>query len=111
MDGELRMLITRRAPQRLGIDQLAEAVEEGGIGGRDRSPRQLQPEGSEFLCGMRQQIDADPDRPDLGSRLENPARNLRRMQRKPKRQAANAGPDDDDVVHVSSAARLWRLSG
>ncbi len=33
--------------------------------------------------------------------LEYPAGNAAPLQRKPKRQSANAGSDDDDVVHVS----------
>jgi hypothetical protein len=68
MDRELRVLVTRRTAQRLLIDQLAEAIEEGGIRGGDRDPRQvgLQPERGQFLGSVRQQVDADPDCPDFG---------------------------------------------
>jgi hypothetical protein len=51
---------------------------------------------------MRQQVDADTYRPDLGGRLEDTAGNAGFMQRKPERQPANAGADDDDFVHASS---------
>src|SRR6202012_2680546 len=103
MDRELRMLIARRAAQRLLIDQLPEAIEEGGIRRRNRDLRQrlLQPERGEFLGRMRQQIGADADRPDFGYRLEDTAGTAGRVQRKPEGQAANATPDNDDVVHVS----------
>src|ERR1700730_4294723 len=103
MNRELRMLVTRGAAERLLVDQLPEAIEEGGIPGFDRRLRQhrFKPERGKFFCGMRQQIDADPDRPDFGSRLENPAGDSGGVQRQPKRQPANAGSDDDDLVHVS----------
>ena len=64
MNRELRMLVARGAAERLLIDQLAEAIEEGRIRGRDRDlgQRLFEPERGEFLGGMRQQIDADADR-------------------------------------------------
>src|ERR1700727_3606368 len=98
MDRELRMVVTRGTAQRLLIDQLAETIEEGGIRGGDRAPRQvgLQPERGQFLGGVRQQVDADPDRPDFGGGFEYPAGNAGRMQRQPEGQTADAGSDDDD---------------
>ena len=110
MDRELRMIVARRAAQRLLIDQLAETVEKGRVLGRDRDPRQrlLQPERSEFLGCMRQQVDADADRLDFGGGFENPAGNSGRVQRKPEGQPANAGSDDDDLVHVFIPARFVR---
>ena len=58
------MIVARRAAERLLIDQLAEAIEEGRIRGRDRNlgQRLLEPERGEFFRGMRKQIDADADR-------------------------------------------------
>src|SRR5713101_706678 len=97
------MLVARRASQRLLIDQLAEAIEEGRVPGfdRDACQRLLKSERGKFFCCVREQIDADADRPDLGGRLEYTAGNAAPLQRKSKRQSANAGPNDDDVVHVS----------
>ena len=66
-----------------------------------RASAGFKPERGKFLGGMRQQVDADADRPDFGGRLEDPAGNSGRVQRQPERQSANAGADDDDVVHVS----------
>src|ERR1035437_4619498 len=102
MNRELRMLVTCRAAQRLLIDQLAEAIEEGRVLGGDRDPRQIsfESERCKILGGVWEQIDAAPDLPDFGSRLEYPAGNSGHVQRKPKGQSANAGPDDNDVVHV-----------
>ena len=105
MDRELRMVVAGGAAERLLVDQLAKAVEEGGIGGGDRDPRQFRfkSERGELARRMRKQIDADADLLDLGRGLENPARDAGLMQREPQRQPANAGTDDDDVVvHVSS---------
>jgi hypothetical protein len=53
---------------------------------------------------MREKIDADADRPDFRRRFEYSARNPRRVQGQPKRQSANAGTDDNNVVHVSISA-------
>jgi hypothetical protein len=50
---------------------------------------------------MWEEIDADADRLDFGSRLKYPAGDLGCVQRKSERQSANAGSDDNDVVHVS----------
>jgi hypothetical protein len=60
---------------------------------------------------MRQQIDADADRLDFGSRFENPAGNSGRKQRKPEGQPADAGSDDDDLVHVFHPGALWLAFG
>ena len=105
------MLVARRAAERLLIDQLAEAIEEGRITSRDRDLRQLgfEPERCEFPGGVREQIDADADRLDLGRRFEYPAGNSGGVQRQPERQSANAGADDDDVVHVPPGIFFLRL--
>ena len=113
MDRELRMLVACRAAQRLLIDQLAEAIEEGRVPGfdRDACQRLLKSKRGKFFCCVREQIDADTDRPDLGGRLEYPAGNAALVQRKSERQSANAGSDDDDVVHLPSRRALRRLRG
>ena len=112
MDRELRLGIARRAAQRLLIDQLAEAVEKGRVAGLDRHPRQrrLEPERREFPGGMRKQIDANPDRPDLGGGFEDPAGKRGGMQREAECQAADAAANDDDVVHVPFRQPLLRRS-
>ena len=71
MNRELRMVVAGRAPERLLIDQLAEAVEEGRILRRDRNPRQigLKPKRGKFLGGVRQEVDADADRADFRLRI------------------------------------------
>jgi hypothetical protein len=55
---------------------------------------------------MRKQIDADPDRPDFGRRFKYPAGNSGGVQCEPQRQSADAGPDNNDVVHVCSRRAL-----
>ncbi len=102
MNRELWMLVAGRTPERLLIDQLAEAVEEGRVRRRNCDLRQivLEAERGEFLCRVRQQVDADTDRADFGGRFENAARNSGLMQRKPERQTADSSADDNDLVHV-----------
>jgi len=82
MDRELRPWVARPAPQRLLIDELAEAVEKDTLGGLDRDARErrLEAELPERLGGVRQQVDTDADRLDLGRRLEEVARNGAPMQ-------------------------------
>ena len=113
MDRELRMVVARRAPQRLLIDQLAEAVEERGVRGLDRGQLQrvFEAERGKLLDGMRKQIDADADRPDLGGGLEDAAGNFGLVQREPKRQSADPGADDDDLVHGFSRHAPQTASG
>ncbi len=103
MDRELRMVVAGGAAERLLVDQLPEAVEEGRVLGRDRDlgQRLFKPERGEFLGRMRQQIDADADRAHLGNGFVDAAGNARLVQAQSERQAADAGADDDDLVHVS----------
>src|ERR1700675_2448496 len=104
MDGELRMSVTRGPAEGLAINQLAEAIEEGRVLGGDRDPRQVRfkSERGQFPGGMRKQVDANSDRPDFGRRFKYPAGDSSGVQRQPKGQSADAGPDDKDVVHVCS---------
>ncbi len=96
------MIVARRTSQRLLIDQLAKTIEKSRVFGGDCDPRQrlLQSKRGQFLGRMRQQIDADADRLDFGGGFENPAGNSGGVQRKPESQPADAGSDDDDLVHV-----------
>jgi hypothetical protein len=102
MDRELRPWVARPAPQRLLIDELAEAVEKDTLGGLDRDARErrLQAELAERLGRVRQEVDADPDRLDLGRGLEDAARNAAPMQLQCERQAADAGPDDEYLASI-----------
>ena len=92
------------------MDQLPESIEEGGVRGGDRDAlkRVFEPEGRELTRRVRQEIDADADRPQLSGGFKNPARDAGPMQRDPERQPANAGADDDDLVHVSVPIVFWR---
>ena len=92
------------------MDQLPEPIEEGGVRGLDRNAleRVFEPKACEFTRRMRQEVDADTDRPQFGSGFEDPARDAGLMQRDPERQPANAGTDDDDLVHVSVPIEFWR---
>ena len=104
MDGELWVLVARCPSQRLPINQLTEAIEKGRVLGRDRDPRQIsfKSERGKFFGGMRKQIDADPDRLDVGRRFKYPAGDSGGVQCEPQGQSADAGPDNNDVVHVCS---------
>ena len=85
MDTDFRKRIAGKFPPILAIDQLAETIEEGGVRGRDChvGERLLKPERGKLFCSMRQQIDADADRLDLGSGFENAAGNFGLVQREP----------------------------
>ena len=104
MDRELRTLVTGGTAERLLIDQLAEAIEESCVGRLDRDPRQcrLQPKSGKLLGCVREQIDADPNGLDFCGRFKDPARDSGSMQGQSQRQSANAGADDNNVVHLSS---------
>src|SRR5579871_2948094 len=106
MDGELRMVVAGRAAERLLIDQLPEAVEEGRIFGLDRDPCEVgfEAERAKLPGRMRQEVDADADRANFRRGFENTAADFGGMQRKAERQATDAAADNQDVVHVSSPA-------
>src|SRR5262249_37349970 len=101
-----------RAAQRLLVDQLPEAVEEGRVRRFDRDPRErvFQSERGELLGRVRKQIDADADCLDLGGGLDDPAVNAGLLQRQTQRKAADTRADDDDVVHASAPKILvWAM--
>jgi hypothetical protein len=103
MNRELRVVVAGGAAERLPIDQLPETVEEGGILrlDRDSCQRIFKPKRGQFPGRVRKQVDADADRLDLGDGFEDPAGNPGLVQRQPQRQSADAGAEDDDLVHVS----------
>ena len=89
------------APPRLAVDELAVPGEEGivlRLAGHRRK-RVLQAERAEFLHRMRAEIDADPERADIGRRLEyaDAVGGLGGMRRQRQRQSANAAADDDEI--------------
>jgi len=112
MDRELRILVTRGKTERLLIDQLTEAVEEARrslVSIANPAPAAASsPSAASSLVACGSRLMADPDRPDFGRGLEYPTGNFSCVQRKPKRQSANAGSDDEDVVHVFLPARFVR---
>src|SRR5262249_49765985 len=104
VDRELRMIVACRAAERLLIDQLSEAVEKGRITGLDCHTRQrrLKTERGKLFGCMRKQVDTDANCLQLGSGLVDAAGYSGLMERECERQAADAGTDDDDLVHVST---------
>jgi hypothetical protein len=106
VDGKVRPLVPGREPPGLAVDQLAMAGEEGVIGrlARDRRERVLQAERAQLLDGVGPEIDADPERQDLGRRLEHPdaGGDLRGMRGERQGQPADAATDDDEVQRVRS---------
>ena len=106
MDRKLRCFVAGPAPGRLGVDELAEAVEEGGLAGRHGEALERLEDAQRAQLGarMRQDIDADAERQDLGGRLVDAAGDAGAVQEQGQRQAADAGADDDDpaAVHRST---------
>ena len=82
MDGELRPVVAAVAAGRVRIDELPEAVVVGDLAGGDADvgQRLLEPELGQFLGGVRQKVDADAERPDLGHRLVDAAGDAGRVQ-------------------------------
>ncbi len=98
MDGELRHVVAGEAAGRLAVDVLAEAIVEAEFarGDGDLGERILQTEPAQFARGMRQDVDADADRLELGRRLEHAGCDAGAMQHQAKRQPADAGPDNEN---------------
>jgi hypothetical protein len=97
MDGELRHVVAGETAGRLVVDKLAEAIVETifARGDGDFCQSLFQAEPTEFARGMRQDIDADTDRLQFGRRFEYAAGDAGAMQHQAKRQAANAGANDE----------------
>src|SRR6185437_3509156 len=68
VDGKLRHAVASKAPGRLAIDVLAEAIVKAifARGDGDLGQRILQAEPAQLARGMRQDVDADADRLELG---------------------------------------------
>ena len=115
VDVELRPVVAGVAAERLLVDELAEAVVEAGFERGDGDARQLvlEPEQRELAGRVRQEADADADRPDLGRGLEDAAADATLVKGERKRQSADAGADDDDLFarcdgggHAHPAAKM-----
>ena len=108
VDREMRPLVPGSQPPGLAVDQLAVAGEEGVVLrlAGDRRQRVLQAQRAELLDRVRPEIDADPERMDLGRRLEHPDAPgaAAGVDRERQRQAADAAADNDDVHRSSLAA-------
>ena len=76
MDRELRPVVAGIAAARLLVDELAVAAVEGELARLDgrRRQRVLQAKLAELAHAMRQEVDADAQRLDLGRCLEHAAR-------------------------------------
>ena len=98
---DMRPQMAGRLAERLAIDELAVAGEEGVVlrlaGGGDQ--RVLEPERAQLLHRVRADVDADAERPHLGRGLEHPdaARRARGVQRQGQHRAADPAADDDRV--------------
>src|SRR5262249_25125557 len=68
-------------------------------GHRDAFELRFEPEPGQLARCMRQDVDANSDRPDLRRRLVDARRNSGAMQRQREGEAADAGADDDSFVH------------
>ena len=108
VDRELRRVVARPAAGRLGIDELAEPVEERRLARDDREPLQVveHAERAQLGGGMRQDVDADAERQDLAARLVDPTGDARGVQAERQRQAADAGADDEDFVAAHGRGRV-----
>ena len=106
----MRPLVPGRLAERLAIDQLAVAGEEGVVlrlaGGRDQ--RVLEPERAHLLHRVGADVNADAERPHFGRGLEHAdaARHPRCVQRQCQRRSPDPAADDD---HVHDAFRLRAL--
>ena len=105
VDRELRRLVAGPASRGLGVDELAEAVEERRLARRHRDPLQRFEHAERAQLGgrVRQDVDADAERPDLRRLLVDPAGDAGAVQAEGERQPADAGADDGDALRAASA--------
>ena len=92
----LRPVVSGRPSERLAKDELAEPVEENRLPRLHRDARQLrvEPEPGQLLHRVRQEVDADPDRLDLGRRLEHPGGDAGLLEGEGQGQPADPAADD-----------------
>jgi hypothetical protein len=108
VDRQLRRVVAGPASGRLAVDVLAEAVEERRLARDDGDALELgeDAERCERRAGVRQDVDADAERPDLGRRFVDSARDVRAVKCQRERQAADAGTDDGDLVARTRCAKF-----
>ena len=99
MHADLGERIPREPAARLGVDELAEAVEEAALAVLDALARQRlgEAERGHLAHGMGQQGDADAQLLHLGRALVHPAGDPALVQREREGQPADAAADDGDV--------------
>ena len=107
VDRELRRLVAGPAAGGLGVDELAEAIEERRLARRHRDPLQRfeHAESMELGGGMRQDVDADAERPDLSRLLVDAAGDAGAVQAEGERQPADAGAEDGDPLRFHRCLR------
>jgi NADP-dependent aldehyde dehydrogenase len=110
VDRELRVLVAGEPAGRLGVDELAEAVEEGRFAGGDTSRRQLllEAEPGEDLRRVREDVDADAYGSYPGGGFVDFAVDAGVVQLEGKRQPADACSDDRDFHHRQDDRRGMR---
>src|SRR5690606_25800824 len=98
VDRVLGPVVAGRLAGRLAVDELAVAVEEDRLAGvhAQRIQRRQQAQFVEFAGGVRQQVDAHAQRPDLGHGFIDAAADAGLVQAQRQHQAAHAGADNDD---------------
>jgi threonine dehydratase len=98
VDRKLRPAVPGESAARIAKDHLPEAIAVDDFPRRHRQPRELrfQAELVELAHRVRQQVDADAERPDLRRSLEHAATDSRLLERQREREAADATADDED---------------
>src|SRR6266545_1526787 len=112
MDRELRPVVAGVAAAWLLVDELAVAAVEGELARLDGASGQrvLQAKLAELTHAVRQDVDADAQRLDLGRRLEHARGNAGLMQAERQRQPADAATDDQDIGVVTHSGLIPRLA-
>ena len=109
VDRELRRVVAGPASGGLAVDELAEAVEERRLARRRRPARASASTPSDAQLGarVRQDVDADAERPDLGRRLVDAAGDAGAVQAS----ASVRPPMPAPTMATSSPGRAARSSG
>ena len=104
VDRKLRPLVAGVPAARFLEDELAEAVVEAQLLRLDRERGELflQAQLGQLAHAVRQQVDADAQRPDLRRRLEDVAGDAGLVQRQREREPADAAADDQHLGHGPS---------
>jgi hypothetical protein len=108
VERELRVLVAREPAGRLQVDELAEAVEEGRLAGRDAGGGQLgfEAQPGEDPRRVRQDVDADADGRQPRRSLVDFAVDAGVVQLKSERQPADARPDDREPHPLAAPLSL-----